>query len=238
MPNAFRRSCFSAASLIVVVASLSYAHARGQASPTPANSVGAKSEGFSRSDLARLRPVLLRDLGPFTKRMDSNPSPAEVEAEFLRCKFTPLRLGTLGPVVLVEWDGFSSGPNVPMLNIYIPSGGGSYQELVEAGGFGPSIVPRIDSSVPDLLFGGTSGVCHAVINRYRYSGGKYRLDACDQEYPDPEGTCHVRICKDPAHPQPLPTFSDPTSWDGPPNTPAPYFDGPTLTAKQILSLKQ
>lgn len=240
MPNAFRRTCLSVASLIVVVASLSYIQARGQASPTSANSVKAKSEGFSRTDLMRLRPVLFRDLVPTAKLVYNDPDlrPADIEDAFLSCRFTPLRLGKLGPAVLVEWDGLSQVSNVAILNIYIPSSG-SYRKIIAEEGFGPSIVPHVSSSVPDLLFGWASGVCHASFSRYSYDGDKYKLDACDEEYPSSEGNCDVRACKDPARPQPLPTFPDPTSWNGPPAPPPPpYFDGPTLTAKQILSSKQ
>ncbi len=237
MPNRFRRSFFLTGSLIAVVASLNYAHARGQASPTPDNSTNATSHGFSRGDLMRLRPVLLRDLIPSLKIVYNDPSPSfdDINTAFLSCDFTPLRLGKLGSAILVEWKG-NGGVNVPLLNIYIPSVN-SYRKIIDSGGFGPGIVPRRGSPVPDLLFGATSGSCHATINRYRYIRGRYRLDACDQEEGASGETCAVKSCKDRAHPHPLPTFPDPASWSGPPNTPAPYFDGPTLTAKQILSEK-
>lgn len=228
---------FSVALLVVLAASLSYTQAQDQSSPLPAKSTHAQMSGFSRRDLMRLRPVLLRDLVPMVKRAynDPNPSPAGVQDAFLSCRFTPLRLGKLGPVVLVEWDGWSHGPNVPMLNIYAPTGN-SYQKIIAESGFGPSIVPGTGSSVPDMLFGGTSGVCHASYDRYRYTSDKYEVDACDQEYPtDSAGSCQIRPCDHMTHP--LPTFPDPTSWNGPPNTSAPYFDGPTLSAKQILSTK-
>lgn len=235
MLNAFVGRRFSAIPLLLVT-SLSYAQAQTQPSSATVKPALTKSEGLSRQDLMRLRPVLLGDLRPFVERMDStaNPSPADMNDAFLSCKLTPLKLGKLGRVVLVEYDGFSSGPNVPMLNIYMPDGS-SYRRIIDEGGFGPSIVPRTGSSVPDLLFGGGGGVCASTINRYRYIHGRYELDACDQEQRSPRVGCQVTTCKDPAHP--LPTFPDPTSWIGPPNTPAPYFGGPTLTAKQILTTK-
>jgi len=236
MLNAFRRTCV--ASFVVFVVSVAFGPTKDQAPSTPANSIKAKSGSFSRSDLLRLRPVLMRDLIPIFKLVynDPNPNSADIQEAFLSCQLTPLKLGKIGSVVLVEWRGMG-GVNVPMLNIYV-STGRSYRKIIDAGGFGPSIVPRTGSSVPDLLFGGTSGVCHAELNRYRYINGRYQIDACDQEYPGSGDACQVRICEDAAHPSRLPTFPDPMSWSGPPNAPAPYFDGPTLTAKQILGTKQ
>lgn len=237
MPHAPYRRWLLLGLLLVISVSLGHGQAQEQSPAGSAISTPTKSQGFSRRDLVLLRPVLLRDLIPTIKLVDNEPKPSasDVQDAFLSCRFTPLSLGQLGPVVLVEWDGgFTGSINVPMLNIYIASGG-SYRKIIEEGGFGPGIVPRANSA-PDLLFGSTSGVCHATITRYRFADGKYAPDACDQEFSSNSvSVCQVKPCGEAAHSKPLPTFPDPTSWAGPPNTPAPYFSGPTLTAKQILS---
>jgi hypothetical protein len=178
-------------------------------SPPPKESTQTEP-GFSRRDLARLRPVVLRDLRGLLRRVDNeNPSGADVEDAFQRCQFTPLRLGTLGPAVLVEAEAGHGKTNAAMLNIYVSSYG-SYRRIIEAAGFGPMII-RGPGSVPNLVFGWASGVCHTKYYRYRYERGKYAVDACYQEDRGANwdgGSCMVKSCEGN-----LATFPNP--WESP-----------------------
>jgi hypothetical protein len=240
MPKAFPRTLFSASALALAITSLIYAPGRGQASTNGDTSMNAKLKGFSREDLMRLRPILLRDLVPSLKLVynDPNPSSADVEDAFLNCSFTPLRLGKLGRAVFVEWKG-NSGLNVPMLDIYLATDR-SYRRIVDAGGFGLRIVPTPDSMIPYLVFGGGGGVCANMYTLFAYREDKYEPIACDQDQRKTKG-CREVTC-DPA--KPLPLF--PAPWpaagpsienDGSASGPSAYFTGPTLTAKQILNEK-
>jgi len=196
---------------------------------------------ITKSELLRLRPAVQQDLTELLKQVyHENPSRQDVEREFEDCVFTPLRLGSsAGRAVLVEAQaGHGATGNAAMLNIYARNGN-SYRRIVEALGFGPTIHPR-PGSPPDLIFGWASGVCYATYSRYRFSHGKYVVDACDQEYRasgDVSEHCPIKACEGPQH---YPTFPHPSPVQADSDT-APtstaYFDGPGRTGKEILAGK-
>ena len=193
----------------------------------------AERSGVSRDELVRLRPTLMRDLKKLVERVYSQdrPSAADLQDEFFRCQFTPLRLGTLGPAIFVEDDGLG-GPMAPMLNIYIPDHG-SYRKIIEGAGFagGPTMISRGPAgSVPDLVYGGGTGACSAKYYRYRYADGKYKTDACNQEYSvESDSSCQIMKCTGKGDPQQ--TFENDSAKQA-------YYTGPTLTAEQILRVKR
>jgi hypothetical protein len=136
--------------------------------------------------------------------LNNDSANKDVSAEWKQCKITPIRLGTLGTAVVVEWNPFKA-PNASLINIYLP-GNGSYHLLLASAGYGPTILPG-NKPVPDLVFGGTGGVCHAVYSRYRYQDGRYAVDACNQETEGKNGECGIIACQHrnfPTFPNPFP----------------------------------
>lgn len=186
---------------------LNFAQSQAPSSPVPKESLPEQS-GISARELARLRPAVLRDLRKLLARIYNNtPSAADLEDEFQRCHFTPFKLGTLGPAIVVEAEAGHGKSNAAMLDMYVPSQG-SYRRIMEAAGFGPEIVPG-PGTIPDLVFGWSSGVCHTKYYLYRYERGRYTVEACDQEERGENwdgGSCIVKACE--GH---LPTF--PYSFD-------------------------
>ena len=176
-------------------------------SSTPDKGSTQSTEGVSAAELARLRPVVERDLREVLARAYNvvDPTAKDLDDEFKQCRFTRLTLGRLGTAVVVEHG--VTNKNEEMINLYVPSNG-SYERVIAQAGFGP-IVLRDSREVPDLVFGGTSGICQTSLMRYRYTKGKYVADACDQEYrgdsADDEA-CPIRRCE--ATPN-LPTFPNP-----------------------------
>jgi hypothetical protein len=160
----------------------------------------APDQVLSARELDRLRPVVVPDLKELLKRVYNihAPSASDLDEEFKRCRVMRLQLGKLGPALLVEDPG-PGGPNVPMLNVYLPTRK-SYREIVRAIGFGPAIVSGPDS-VPYLVFGTTIGAGQEKLYRYRYQhrSGKYQVDACDDH------TSKNLSCVG----EHLPTFPDP-----------------------------
>jgi len=130
------------------------------------------------ADLTRLQaavlPVLRKAVGTF----DNDSKARDVSAEWKLCKISPIRLGTLGPAVVVEWNP-AKAQNASMINIYLPANG-EYQLLLGSAGFGPALFPGTKLA-PDLVFWVTGGVCHAVYSRHRYQNGHYVVEACNQE---------------------------------------------------------
>ena len=187
--------------------------------------------GVSISELRRLRPIVERDLSAVLERVWNvdKRTAADVENEFLQCRFTPLKLGSLGPAVLVE-DNSDRGRNSLMLNIYVPRHG-SYRPLIKEAGTGPIFVPG-PGSVPDIVFG-TAGVCYSL-SRYRYLIGKYQVDACIRREQDTQGNCVVKSCGKPSFPDP---YKADDADDGS-AAPSPYIAGPGRTGKQIMSGKE
>lgn len=219
--------------LFILLPVLAWTHpqiANPVVSPQPDN---AKGPGVSRDELARLRPTLMPDLRKLVERVynQDHPSAADLQGEFLRCQFTPLRLGKLGPAIFVEDDGLG-GPMAPMLNVYIPDHG-SYRKIIEGAGFAevPTMISRGPADpAPDLVYGGGTGVCSAKYYRYRYADGKYKTDACNQEYSvESNGSCQIKKCTGKGDPQQ--TFENNSAKQT-------YSTGPTLTAEQILSAKR
>jgi hypothetical protein len=172
---------------------------------------------ISADELAKVRPVALPDLERLLQTIDNDkPSAEDVENEFRNCQFTLVRLGRLGIAVVVEAQAGHGKTNAAMLNVYAPSGN-SYRRIVEAAGFGPEIFPG-SASVPDLVFGWASGVCHTQYERYRYRHGRYSVDACNQEQ-EPPGqnwngdSCIIKSCGGamPTFPQPSKAIAAPKS---------------------------
>ncbi|HEX7287705.1 MAG TPA: hypothetical protein VF532_16065 [Candidatus Angelobacter sp.] len=191
------------------------------------------STGVSVRELARLRPVVKRDLKKVLQRTRNinTPSAAELENEFQQCRFTPLQLGRLGRAVLVQ-DQSDGGKNVLLLNIYVPSRG-SYRLLISEAGVGPLFLPG-PGYAPDIIFG-TAGVCYSLA-RYRYIAGKYQLDACIERQRDEHDNCVVKSCGKPSFPDPFVEDAEQKSDSSP--APSPYFTGPGLTGKEIMSVKK
>jgi hypothetical protein len=159
---------------------------------------------LSHAQLASLRQAALPDLRKAVGTFNNDSGTRDVSAEWKLCKITPIRLGTLGLAVVVEWNPLKA-PNASMINIYLPAHGG-YQLLLGSAGFGPTVLHG-NKPVPDLVFGGTGGVCHAVYSRYRYQGGRYAVDACNQEKEAKDGDCAIVACEHrnfPTFPNPFP----------------------------------
>jgi len=202
---------FSRASFLVFGLSLFVAVgclAQLQTTSSTPDQVSAKgAPSLSSAELAKLRPVVERDLKEVLARAYNlrDATAKDLDEEFKQCRFTGLKLGKLGAAVVVE-HGITNR-NEEMINLYLPRNG-SYERIIAQAGFGP-IVLDASKEVPDLVFGGTSGVCQASLIRYRYTKGKYVADACDQEYRDgsaDDGACPIRRCE--ATPN-LPTFPNP-----------------------------
>lgn len=179
-----------------------------QTTPSTQDQASAKgAPGLSPAELAKLRPVVERNLKEVLARAynDRDATAKDLDDEFKQCRFTRLKLGKLGAAVVVE-HGITNR-NEEMINLYVPRNG-TYERIIAQAGFGP-IVLNGSRDVPDLVFGGASGVCEASLMRYRYTKGKYVADACDQEYRDgsaDDRACPIRRCE--AAPN-LPTFPNP-----------------------------
>ena len=87
-------------SLCFILLALGCAHAQSSGNI----SSGTNLPDVSRSELERLRPVVLADVKAFLAQSEPKPSQNSVEEEFLRCKFTPVKLGILGRAILVEGE--------------------------------------------------------------------------------------------------------------------------------------
>jgi len=195
----------------------------------------AKAVRISPAEFVRLRRAVLPDLIAFLNTRDGGPGATEQDAdqELQGCTFTPLRLGKLGPAILVT-DKNGAASNFNFLAVY-GERNGAYQKLVDGAGF----IGFLDGAgpAPDIIFTWASGVCHAMYYRLRYSGRGYKEDACDQEYEPAAGQegCEIRACEKPF--QKLPTFPDPYKLtdegaEVAQQTPK-YIVGPEVTAKEI-----
>jgi hypothetical protein len=107
----------------------------------------------------------------------------------------------------MEFHDPSGGPNSGSYFIYLRRNG-RYSRIAQGGGFGPYVLTGI-RGIPDLAFGSTSGVCTENFLRLRYSGTRYKPDACMQNVPDANSDdCHAVACKDlrklPMFPEPDP----------------------------------
>src|SRR5437868_5879820 len=196
-------------SVFVVGLFLAYVCCAQSQSGTSAKNGGSaqSTQDLSTAELEKLRPVVEQDLKRVLARAYNihNANAKDLDDEFKQCRLTHLDLGKLGAAVLVE-HGITNR-NEEMINLYVPVHG-SYRRIIAQAGFGP-IILRGTRAVPDLVFGGTSGICTASLMRYRYTKGKYVADACDQEYRGDsadDGACPIRRCE--AFPN-LPTFPNP-----------------------------
>jgi len=190
--------------------------------------------------LERLRPVVKKDLAELLKTVTNDtPTAADVEDEFLHSQFTPMNLGALGPAILLEARAGHGASNAALLTIYVPDKN-SYRRIVKTAGFGPEF-DKATSTIPDLIFGWASGVCHTTYQHYRFKAGEYRIDACDQEADAEKGdTCVVKSCENSS----LPTFPDPgleaeaKDESNTPPPPSPYFTGASRSGEEILHASQ
>ena len=237
MPTPLHIRAGMAGIFVVLITSLACGQtspARGRLKNSALRGQSAKEQpaGITPAELARLRPVVERDLVEGVKRVWNieKPTAADLDSEFQSCRFTPLRLGKLGPAVLVEDPGL--GREMPMVNIYAPSRG-AYRLLIKEAGTGATILPG-PAPAPDIIFG-TSGVCYSLW-RYRYIGGKYQYDACLRREQDAQGNCVVKSCNKPAFKDPFEAASSDQQSNAPP-APSPYVVGPGLTAREIMGGK-
>ena len=158
------------------------------------------------------------------------PMPEELDQEFEACTFTALQLGKLGPAVLVQDLNFAGKSNLALINIYRPQNG-EYKQLASGKGF----VELLDgpAEIPDILYGWTLGVCHAMYYRLRYTAGTYTEDACNQEEEPASGgdTCGIEPCETSGGK--LPTFLSPWESDLVQRSRGHYVVGPALTVNEI-----
>lgn len=162
-------------------------------------------EVLSADELSRLRPIVERDLKEVVKRVynEDAPTVADLDQIFNGCRLIKFNLGKLGRAILVEGIGLPVR-NMAMLNVYVPTKK-SYRVVVAASGFGPYLLPN-KIGIPDLVFGGSSGLGTEKLYRYHYSREKrkYELNACDDHQSE------NLVCRG----EDLPTFPDPLSQDG------------------------
>ncbi len=175
----------------------------GQTLPSPVNR--QERSGVSVQEMEALKPLALKDLLKDLSEGGEQPSQAYVREQFRNCKFRKLSLGKLGIGVLMEFHDPSGGPNSGSYFIYLRRNG-RYSIIAQGGGFGPYVLTGING-IPDLAFGSTSGVCTENFLRLRYSGTRYKPDACMQNVPDASSDdCHAEPCKDSRE---LPMFPEP-----------------------------
>jgi hypothetical protein len=155
---------------------------------------------LSSGELARLRPVVERDLKEIVKRVynEDAPTTADLNDAFNECRVVKFNLGRLGEAVLVEGIG-PPAVTMAMLNVYLRTKE-SYRLVMAGSGFGPYLIPGRDG-IPYLMFGYTVGAGTEKLYRYHYSGNtkKYEVDACD-DHESKDLVCHGEH---------LPTFPDP-----------------------------
>ncbi len=159
--------------------------------------------GISRHELALLRPALIPDLSKAVALLDNDDhvTAADLNEAIKECEFKHIRLGALGTAILASWDPFRA-PNASMVSVY-GLRDGSYHRLVKDIGFGPEIL-KGSRPVPDLAFGWTNAGCDIKSLRYRYQGGRYKADACNQGIAIKDDNCTIKACGNG-----LPTFPDP-----------------------------
>jgi hypothetical protein len=175
---------------------------QGQTTARPAAQAAKDNAQLPSGELARLRDAVYPDLRKAVALLNDDPGVKDVSDEFKSCRITQIDLGALGRGVVVEWNPMQT-PNAAMVNVYLPDHD-AYRQLIAESGFGPTILPG-SRPVPDLVFGGTAGVCHATYTRYRFERGKYAADACDQEIEGKGGEdCAIAACQNK-----LPTFPNP-----------------------------
>jgi hypothetical protein len=130
-----------------------------------------------------------------------------VREQFMRCDFRKLSLGKLGKGILVEFHDPDGGPNSGWYIIYLRRNG-KYTRIAVGNGFGPYVLTGING-IPDLAFGSTSGFCTEYYLRLRYSGTRYKPDACMHYVSDANSdNCHPEACDDSRK---LPMFPDPSA---------------------------
>jgi len=166
---------------------------------------GPAHPGVSAQEMNALRPLAMAHLRRLFSEGGERPDVHYLREEFRRCKFRHLILGKLGTAVMMTCQDPGGGPNGGSYEIYLRRNG-TYRRIAEGGGFGPYVL-EADNGVPDLAFGTTTGVCTENFLRLRYSGTRYKPDACIQNVRDGSSDgCHIEVCDDPRH---LPTFPEP-----------------------------
>ena len=164
--------------------------------------VTAPQAGLTSRDLDQLRPVLLPDLQKAMRQSDfTTATRADAEQALKDCRFARLDLAPLGTAIAVEWNEFPDTPNANLVNVYVRQAG-KFRRIAEASGFGPYVLKR-SGHFPDLVFGGTGGVCAETYNRFRFAHGQYTPDACVAKQRDGERCLSVSCSNG------LPLFPDP-----------------------------
>ena len=187
-----------------ILASAAYGSGRqGENLPLPVR--GQAHSAVSVQEIEALKPLALKDLLGALREGSEQPGHEYVREQFRRCKFRKLALGKLGAGVLMEFHDPTGGPNSGSYFVYLHRDGG-YSRIAQGGGFGPYVLTGING-IPDLAFGSTSGVCTENFLRLRYSGNRYKPDACMQNVPDANSDdCHAEPCNDSRK---LPMFPEP-----------------------------
>jgi hypothetical protein len=167
-------------------------------SPNPEHS--SPAQVLSSDELARLRPVVERDLKEIVKQVynEDAPTTADLDDAFNSCQVAKFKLGKLGEAVLVEGIG-PPAVTMAMLNVYLRTKN-SYRLVIAGSGFGPYLIAG-NKGIPYLMFGYTVGAGTEKLYRYHYSGKtkKYEVDACD-DHESKDLVCAGEH---------LPTFPDP-----------------------------
>jgi hypothetical protein len=195
----------SLATLFAFCIFTSAAYGSGPQSENDSSGKGSALSGVSVQEMEALKPLALNDLLKDLSEDGERPSQRYVREEFGHCKFRKLSLGKLGIGVLMEFQDPSGGPNSGSYVVYIRRNG-RYSRIAQGAGFGPYVLTGING-IPDLAFGSTSGICTENFLRLRYSGTRYKPDACVQNVRDADtDDCHAEACDDSRK---LPMFPEP-----------------------------
>jgi len=166
---------------------------------------GPEFSGVSVQEFEALKPLALNDLLKDISEGGERPDRQYLRQQFRLCKFRKLSLGKLGIGVMMEYHDPAGGPNSGSYAVYLRRNG-RFAKIAEGGGFGPYVLTGING-IPDLAFGSTSGVCTENFLRLRYSGTRYKPDACLQNVRDAGSDgCHTKACDDSRK---LPIFPEP-----------------------------
>jgi len=180
-------------------------HGSGRQSENASAGKGSERSEVSVKEIEALKPLALNDLMEDLSEGGERPSQQVIRQQFRSCKFRKLSLGKLGMGVMMEFHDPMGGPNSGSYTVYLLRNG-KYSKIAEGGGFGPYVLAGVNG-IPDLAFGSTIGACEETYVRLRYSGTRYKPDACMQNVRDANSEdCHAAPCDDPRK---LPMFAEP-----------------------------
>lgn len=156
----------------------------------------------SPKDVEHLRPAMWPDLRTaMSLGLNERIPDADLQSACKKeCKFQYLSMGKLGTGITVSWN-LSPAPNASLIALYLKRGS-RFRRLYTGEGFGPEVIPG--RPIPDLVVGTTTGACHEIFTRLRYTGRAYRPDACIQRMWSGENNCVAVPCGNG-----LPSFPDP-----------------------------